>query len=124
MTGEECNLRLNQAIKDLEFYVNETQDQSFSLMNFLVDLNDLQTELSVNAIYEKLIGKFRNGATTDELMIYVKRSKRIYLLAGGYVQNSHSDPHLVSKIANIHTYIGNNFDQALELFCSEYHLSN
>jgi len=112
---------LDNYITELEKYVNHNEiDMNLEVVDFLTDIKDLQPELNVYAIMYKMINRYKDGEPVTEIIERTKKSKRIFTLAGGFLNNTCSDNMILNIVGEIHKIIDINFDTAIDCFKCEF----
>jgi hypothetical protein len=108
-------------ITKLEDYIEKNYpNKKLKINNILEDLKVIEPNLSVIGLLNHLSAMYKEGSTNKEVIDDVKKTKRIFSLAGEYVKTLENDRKINVLSEDIHKLILSHIEKALQLYQDEY----
>jgi len=108
-------------ISELELYITRNYPATeLQISSFLSDLKAIEPNLSVIGLLNHLTEMYRDGSSVKEIIEDVKKTKKVFSLAGEYVKTLEEDFTIASLSEEIHSLIISHLERALQLYKYEY----
>ncbi len=121
MHNIQANNLLLMKISELESYIEKNYpNKKLKISNILEDLKAIESNLSVIGLLNHLSAMYKEGSSIKEIVDDVKKTKRVFSLAGEYVKTLEDDRNINILSEDIHKLILSHIEQALQLYQDEY----
>ena len=114
---------LRDKINQLELYIQEKYPKkNLKINSFIEDLKAIEPNLTILGLLNHLSAMYKEGSTIDEIVEDVKKTKKVFSLAGEYVKALEEDKTIANLSEEIHTIILAHLEKALQLYKDEYYV--
>ncbi len=112
---------LREKINQLELYIQEKYPKkNLKINGFIEDLKAIEPNLTILGLLNHLCAMYKEGSSIDEIVDDVKKTKKVFTLAGEYVKALEEDKIIAELSEEIHTIILIHLEKALQLYKDEY----
>ena len=108
-------------IHELEDYIQKKYPhKKLKIHEFLDDLKAIESNLSVLGLLNHLAEMYRDGSSINDIIKDVKKTKKVFTIAGEYITSLEEDHQIAFLSKEIHEIILSHLEKALQLYKDEY----